>query len=71
MLAADNGMGLVVISLGQEDGVQKGFEYIVSRGSKYVATIKITDVQAKKATGMSVKGMQQMPISTNDTVLSR
>ena len=71
VLAADNGMGLVVISLGQEDGVQKGFEYIVSRGSTYVATIKITDVQAKKATGMSVKGMQKSPIATNDTVITR
>ncbi len=71
VLAVDNGMGLVVVSLGEEDGVKNGYEYIVSRGNQYVATIKITDVQAKKSTGLVVNGMQKQPISANDTVLGR
>jgi len=71
VLAVDNGMGLVVVSLGEEDGVKNGFEYIVSRGNQYVATIRITDVQAKKSTGLVVTGMQKQPISANDTVLGR
>jgi hypothetical protein len=71
VLAADNAMGLVVTSLGEEDGVKSGFEYIVSRGSQYVATIKITDVQAKQSTAMVVKGMQKSPIQANDTVMNR
>jgi hypothetical protein len=70
VLAADNAMGLVVISLGEEDGLKRGYEYIVSRGSQYVATIKITDVQAKKATGSVVKGMQKSPVQANDTVMN-
>jgi hypothetical protein len=70
VLAADNAMGLVVISLGEEDGLKRGYEYIVSRGSQYVATIKITDVQAKKATGTVVKGMQKSPVQANDTVMN-
>lgn len=69
VLAVDNEMRLVVLSLGQEDGVQVGYEYIISRGSKYIATIKITDVQAKKSTGMVVAGMQSGPISNGDTVM--
>jgi predicted nucleic acid-binding Zn-ribbon protein len=69
VLAVDNEMGLVVTSLGEEDGVRVGHEFIVSRGSKYVATITITDVQAKKSTGMVVAGMKTGPISNNDTVM--
>jgi hypothetical protein len=71
VLAADNQMGLVVISLGEEDGVKAGFEYIVSRGNQYVASIKVTDVQAKQATAMVVKGMQKSPVQANDTVMNR
>lgn len=71
ILAADNAMGLVVTSLGEEDGVKAGFEYIVSRGNQYVATIKVTDVQSKKSTAMVVKGMQKTPIQANDTVMNR
>ena len=70
VLAADNAMGIVVISLGEEDGLKRGFEYIISRGNQYVATIKISDVQAKKATGQVVKGMQKSPVQANDTVMN-
>jgi hypothetical protein len=71
VLAVDNGMGLVVVSLGEEDGVKNGFEYVVSRGNKYIATIKVTDVQAKKSTALVVQGMQTGPVSANDTVGNR
>jgi hypothetical protein len=71
VLAADNQMGLVVISLGEEDGVKVGYDYIISRGSTYVASIKVTNVQAKQATAMVVKGMQKSPVQANDTVMNR
>ena len=71
VLAADNQMGLVVTSLGEEDGVKIGYEYIVSRGNQYVATIKVTNVQAKQSTAMVVKGMQKSPVQANDTVMNR
>ncbi len=68
VLAADDRMDIVVISVGETSGVQRGFEYTVSRGSKFVAKIKITDVQADKATGMVVKGLKQMPVQAGDAV---
>lgn len=71
VLAVDNAVGLVVLSLGAEDGVKNGFEYIVSRGNQYVATVKVTDAQAKKSTGMLVSGMQKSPVSAGDTVSNR
>lgn len=71
VLAVDNAMGIVVVSFGDEDGAKTGYEYIVSRGNQYVATIKITDVQAKKSTGMVLSGLQKSPVQANDTVVNR
>jgi hypothetical protein len=71
VLAVDNAAGLVVISLGAEDGLKNGYEYIVSRGNQYVATVKVIDAQAKKSTGLVVSGMQKQPVSAGDTVSNR
>jgi hypothetical protein len=71
VLAADNGANVFVISLGEEDGVKPGFKYIVSRGSSYVTTIEITDVEAKKSAGRSLKDMQKSPVKPGDVVLTK
>ena len=70
VLAVDNDANVFVISLGEEDGVKSGFQYVVSRGSEYIATIQINDVQAKKSAGYAVKGLSKGPINRNDKVTS-
>lgn len=70
VLAVDNDANVIVISLGEEDGVKPGFQYLISRGSGYVATIQIRDVQAKKAAGFAVKDMSKGKINLNDKVTS-
>lgn len=71
VLAANDEANVVVISLGAEDGVKEGFQYVVSRGDKYVATIKIRDVQAKQSAGFSVRDVQQMAPQKGDRVASK
>ena len=71
VLAVDGGANIAVISLGAEDGVKAGFKYTVSRGSEYVATIVITDVQAKQSAGRSLADFQKSMIRRGDRVLSR
>ena len=70
ILAADNKNNVFVISLGVEDGVKAGFQYIVSRGADYVATIQISDVQAKQAAGTAVKALSKGSINRGDTVMN-
>ena len=70
ILAVNNDANVFVISLGVEDGVQAGFQYIVSRGSDYIATIQINDVQAKKSAGYAVKDLSKGKINRNDKVSS-
>lgn len=70
ILAADNSNNVYVISLGAEDGVKPGFQYMVSRGSQYVGQIVIDDVQNRKAAGRAVRGMSKGSVQVGDTVLS-
>ena len=70
ILAADNDANVFVISLGEEDGVKAGFQYIVSRGSEYVATIQINNVQAKQAAGYAIKSLSKGSINRGDKVMN-
>lgn len=71
VLAANDGANVVVISLGAEDGVKEGFQYVLSRGDKYVATIKINDVQAKQSAGFSMRDVQQSAPQKGDRASSK
>ena len=46
------------------------FQYIVSRGSDYVATIQIDNVQAKQAAGSAVKALSKGSINRGDVVMN-
>jgi chromosome segregation ATPase len=70
ILAADNKANVFVISLGEEDGVKAGFTYIVSRGGQYIATIQISDVQAKQAAGSAIKDISKGDIRRGDKVMN-
>jgi chromosome segregation ATPase len=70
VLAANGNANVFVISLGEEDGVKPGYQYIVARGSKYIATIQIDDVQAKQSSGFALKDLSKGQAQAGDTVVS-
>ena len=70
ILAADNDANVYIISLGAEDGVKAGFQYVVSRGGQYIATIQITDVQAKQSAGRAIKSLSKGAINRGDKVMN-
>lgn len=70
VLAADGENNVYVLSLGAEDGVEKGFRYVVSRGNQYVATINITDVQSKQSAARAIGALSKGKIRRGDTIMS-
>jgi hypothetical protein len=70
VLTSDPATNIVVISLGSEDGVQKGYRFTVSRGSRFIGTIEITDVNAKLSAGKVVLAGGG-PVMPNDDVASK
>ncbi len=70
VLAADNKANVFVLSLGEEDGVKAGFTYIVSRGGEYIATVQITDVQAKQSAGRALKDISKGDVRRGDKAMN-
>ena len=62
---------VAIISLGAEDGVKPGHRYTVSRGSTYVGTLEITDVQAPQSAARSTKNLEKSNLKRGDRVKSR
>ncbi len=67
----DGEYGLVLINVGSQDGVKRGFEFVVSRGDEYVSKIVIHEVYDKIAAGKSLEGYTRKPIKTGDRVDTR
>jgi hypothetical protein len=70
VLAADNEMNIVVISLGAEDGVKVGFRYTISRGNRYVGTLVIDKTEAKLASGHLDRGLSTGPVNVGDDAMN-
>lgn len=65
--------GLVAISVGSSAGVKMGDEYQISRGDRFVCTIRIIEVQPQLAVGRVVEGSQTdaFPPQANDRAWTR
>ena len=62
---------LVQISVGSDDGVFKNLKMTVYRGSKFLATIQITDVYPDKAVGLVVEETRNGTIERGDNVTTK
>jgi len=67
----DTQYGLVLVNVGSQDGVKKGFEFVVSRGGEYVSKIVIHEVYDEIAAGKSLEGYTRKPIRRGDRVDTR
>jgi len=65
--------GLVAISVGSSAGVKMGDEYQISRGDRFVCTIRIIEVQPQLSVGRVVEGTQTdaFPPQANDRAWTR
>jgi|GEM_PF-3955731 len=61
----------VVISLGEDDGIDRGNEVYVHRRDKLVGKLKITSVYPDRAVGRVIEGYQIRAIRSGDNVRTR
>lgn len=69
--AVDNKNDIYVISVGQKDKVQVGYEFTVFRGSEYVTTIVIDSVFPNYASGMTKPGTKKRDVQAGDECATR
>ncbi|HUW57548.1 MAG TPA: hypothetical protein VMZ92_12995 [Planctomycetota bacterium] len=68
---ADNNAGIIMISVGQGDGVDSGMSFEVTRGGGYVGRIRVTNVYDEEAICRVVLPMTPNPIREGDYVTTR
>ncbi|MCA9062452.1 MAG: hypothetical protein KDA96_05320 [Planctomycetaceae bacterium] len=68
---SSNSQEFVLISIGQDDGVQKDMRMTVFRSGKFVCDIVITDVQSDKAVGLVLEETRNGTIERGDNVTTK
>jgi hypothetical protein len=71
VVLAVGGSGQVEISVGADDGIRKGHQLEVVRGTNYLGRIEIVQTQPDKAVAKILRDMQQGPIQRGDRVKSQ
>jgi SMC interacting uncharacterized protein involved in chromosome segregation len=69
--AVDNNLNIVMLSVGRDDGVKKGFAFTVYRGNEYIGKVIIDKVEADYASGYSVKELEQGAVQVGDSATTR
>jgi DNA repair exonuclease SbcCD ATPase subunit len=64
-------VNLVMLSLGRDDGVKKGFELTIYRGGEYVGKVIVDQVSKDHSTAYSVKAVEKTPIRVGDRGTTR
>ncbi len=68
VIAVDRERNAIVISIGGDDRVKVGYEFVVYRGNEYVATLVIDRVESDSATGHSLKEIEKETVLVGDAV---
>jgi hypothetical protein len=64
-------INLLVISVGEEDGVVVGFEFTIYRGSTYVGKMVVEKVYPKQAAGRWIQEKTKDKILPGDSVTTK
>ncbi len=63
----DNENDIYILSVGQSDGVQVGYEFTVSRGNEYIATIVVDKVFKNHASARTKSGLKRKAAQSGDS----
>lgn len=69
--AVSSKLPLVMISLGSDDNIEKGYQFTVYRGSSYIGTVTVEDVYKDASAARIVKDKTRQRIQKGDSVTTR
>lgn len=67
----DASLNIVLLSVGGDDGVQKGHQFTIFRGNEYVGVVIIDSVERDHASGYSKKELEKSEIQVGDQATTR
>jgi myosin heavy subunit len=69
--AVSKKLPLVMISLGSDDNIEKGYQFTVYRGNNYIGTVVIEDVYKDASAARIIKDKTRQKIQKGDSVTTR
>lgn len=69
--AIDAKLPIVMLSVGKDDGVEKGYQFTVYRGSEYIGRVVVEEVYKDASAGRVVKEMSVKTIQKGDNATTR
>jgi cell division protein FtsB len=69
--AVDQKAGTVTLSVGERQGVEKGWQFIVFRGDQYVGKVVVEDMRAGECTARCVRDARKLDPEVGDDVTTR
>ena len=64
-------MNLVMLSVGAEDGVKKGYRFTISRGERYIGKVEVEKVFDDMSSAKILADWTKGPIKENDDASTR
>jgi predicted nuclease with TOPRIM domain len=71
VMAVNNDLNIVLLSVGRDDNVKIGYEFTIYRGNEYVGTVIVDKVEKDHCSGASKTGIQRMAIAVGDKATTR
>ncbi len=71
IIAVSNEVPLVMISLGTDEGVEKGYQFTVYRGSQFIGQIVVEEVYKDMSAARVVKQMTVKSVQKGDSITTR
>lgn len=71
VMAVNNDLNIVLLSVGRDDKVMPGFEFTIYRGNEYVGTVLIDKVEKDHCSGASKKEVERLSIAVGDKATTR
>lgn len=71
VLQVDDVVGIVILNVGEKDKIERGMEFLVSRGSKYIGKVSVRKVFPEMCSAIIVSDSTEGKIEVNDSAQTK
>jgi len=66
VLQVEESVGIVILNVGESDKVERGMEFVISRGDQYVAKVRVRTLYGDMCSATIIPGLDKGKIAVND-----
>ncbi len=66
VLQVEESVGIVILNVGESDKVERGMEFVISRGDQYIAKVRVRTLYGDMCSATIIPGLKKGAIAVND-----